>query len=151
MLLDRRGGFAQFTRVAAVGDRDHDIFGIDLAEAAVQRFGRVQKGRLGADRAEQTRRVARNVFRLADAGEMDTAAAAFGAANHIDRAPDLVEVDFALQHAQLIKAKLEKTADLERWIERTIGWGRRINNRHALTGHRFAKEREHLVTHLEAG
>src|SRR5216683_5414957 len=113
MLLDRHSGLAQLARVAAVGNCDYDVLGIDLAETSMQGFGRVQKGRLRADRAQQARRVARDVLGLADAGQMDTAAARLGCANHVDRCANLVEVDLAPQRAKLAQTQFKETADLD--------------------------------------
>src|SRR5260221_3777240 len=99
MFLDRHSGLAQLARIAAVGDCDRDDLGIDLAETAVQSYGRMQKGRLRADRAQQARPVARDVLGLADAGQMDAAAARLSGANHVHRRANLVEVDLTPKRA----------------------------------------------------
>ena len=119
VLLDRHRGLAQLPRIAAVGDSNHDVLWIDLAKAAVQSFGSVQESRLRTHRTEQARGVARDVFGLAHAGQMNAAAARLGGANHVDRGANLVEVDLAAQRPKLAQAQFHETADLDRGVERT--------------------------------
>ena len=116
----------------------------------MQSFGSVQERRLRAHRTEQARGVARDVFGLAHAGQMNAAAARLGGANHVDRGANLVEVDLAAQRPKLAQAQFHEAADLDRGVERTARLRQRLHRRQRLIGHRFAKEREHFVARLEA-
>ena len=82
-----------------------------LAEAAVQGFGRMQKSRGRADRAEQAGGVARDVLGLADSGHVDAAAAAKRGANYLDGARDGGDVQAAAQSGELGECEVEKRFD----------------------------------------
>ena len=113
LLANRGRGREQFVGAAAVGNRDDDVARMHLAEAAVQRFGRVQKSRGRADRTEHAGGVARDVLGLADSGDVDAAAAAERRADYLDGARDGGDVQAAAQRGELGQCEVEEIFDFD--------------------------------------
>src|SRR5208282_6710908 len=119
-----------------------------LSEAAVQGFGRVQKGGGRADRAEQAGGVTCDVLGLADTGHVDAAAAAERSADNLDGARDGGDVQSAAQRSELGEREVEKFFDFS---------GRVADSRFArLAGEvrrgkrdRLAIQVENFLAHLE--
>ena len=65
-----------FARLAALGEHQHDVAGVDAAQVAVKRFGRVQEVGPRAERSERGGDLLTDDSRLAHAGD-DHAALAF--------------------------------------------------------------------------
>src|ERR1035437_8825794 len=82
-----------------------------LSEAAVQGFGRVQKGGGRADRAEQAGRVACDVLRLADSRHVGASAAAERGANYLEGARNGGDVQSAAKRSKLGEREVEKFVD----------------------------------------
>ena len=82
-----------------------------LAETAVQGFGRVQKSRGRADRAEHAGGIARDVLGLADTSDVDAAAAAERGADYLDGARDGGDVQAAAQRGELGEREVEELFD----------------------------------------
>src|SRR5260370_20934198 len=93
-------GREQLVGIAAIGCRKNEVARMPLAETAVQRLSRMQKSRRRADRAEQARGIARDVFGLPDAGHVHPSAASERSANYLDGARYRRDVQTAAQIAE---------------------------------------------------
>src|SRR5262249_34867339 len=76
--------------LAAVRDGDHQIAGNDLAGAAVNAFGAMQKISRRAGAREQRRDISRDIFRFAYAGDVDASAARLDPRDQIGDALEIV-------------------------------------------------------------
>ena len=77
----------------------------------MQRFGRIQKGRHRASRAHDTRRIARDMFRFADAGDLHAPAARLGRRIIASARPTASEIERVAQRRQFVECESEKLRD----------------------------------------
>ena len=120
-----------------------------LAEAAVQGFGRVQKSRGRADRAEHAGGVARDVLGLADAGDVDAAAAAERGADYLDGARDGGDVQAAAQCGEFGQCEVEEIFDFDGRVADS-GLARLGVEARRRQRQRLGIEIENFLAHIEA-